>query len=311
MTVRYSVIVCAYNARERLPATLSHLAVIDYPHDQWEVVVVDNRSTDGTAQSARDVWSDTGSLVRFRVIHEEQPGLSYARRAGVRQAHGDYCVFCDDDNWLSADFLRVADRLYATLGPRCLLGAAAVPAFEVASEAVPAFFYTAAPSLAVGATTLETEDVTVSRGWLMGAGLVVPRSAFDEMEARGFEQSLPCRVGNALSTGGDVELCYALTLMGWRTISAPELKLTHFIPASRLTVEYIRRLAQGNHEAEAVLEPYRVLRQIKLLDEPYLKRLFRQLVAFVRQPSALRLEALWYVIFLGRGRYRYLPVRKS
>jgi glycosyltransferase involved in cell wall biosynthesis len=311
MKIRYSVIVCAYNARERLPATLTHLSVIDYPDDEWEVVFVDNRSTDGTVQRAHEVWASKGSSVPFRMVHESQQGLSFARRTGSRHARGQIFVFCDDDNWLSPDFFRVADQMYEKLGPRCLLGAAATPAFAVAHNDVPAFFYTSASALAIGAVTLETEDVTASRGWLMGAGLVVPRSAFDELEARGFEQGLPCRVANSLSTGGDVELCYVLTLMGWRTISAPELKLTHFIPASRLTVDYIKRLQEGNNDAEAILLPYRILREIRFSNQPYLKRLLRHFLYLVRQPSALRAEAVWFVISGGRGVYRRLPVRWS
>jgi len=72
--------------------------------DEWEVVVVDNNSTDQTRQVVEEVQRRHSG--RFRYVFESKQGLSHARNAGIREARGDILAFMDDDVTVEATWLQ-------------------------------------------------------------------------------------------------------------------------------------------------------------------------------------------------------------
>ncbi|PKN78571.1 MAG: glycosyl transferase family 2 [Deltaproteobacteria bacterium HGW-Deltaproteobacteria-1] len=97
-TIRYSVIIPAYNAGRTLPDTLAALKQQTISHDECEVIVVDDGSTDDTADAAR----------RFGVncIGQANRGPAAARNHGARVAKGDIILFTDADCSPDGDWLR-------------------------------------------------------------------------------------------------------------------------------------------------------------------------------------------------------------
>lgn len=99
-----SVVVPAYNAAADLPVQLAALSQQHYD-GEWEVLVVDNNSTDATAEVARG-WADR--LPRLRVLAAtEGQGVSVARNAGLLAATGELVLVCDADDqvcpgWVAA-----------------------------------------------------------------------------------------------------------------------------------------------------------------------------------------------------------------
>lgn len=104
-----SIVVCTYNGDKRLPDTLRHLAqqrVQD--HIQWEVLVVDNASTDHTSQTVLEEWSKHSCSAQFSLLEQPKPGLTYARELAMERALFEFVLFCDDDNWLSEGYVATA-----------------------------------------------------------------------------------------------------------------------------------------------------------------------------------------------------------
>lgn len=94
--VTITVIVCTYNRCQSLVKALASLAVSAVPDSiEWEVLVVNNNSTDRTCELAEEFCRRYPG--RFRYLFEPQQGLSYARNAGIREAKGDILAFTDDD----------------------------------------------------------------------------------------------------------------------------------------------------------------------------------------------------------------------
>ena len=77
MSPGISVIICCYNSVERIEPTLQHLyAQKGLPTTEWEVILVDNASTDNTASVATGIWeSFPGDKPTFKVLTEVTPGL--------------------------------------------------------------------------------------------------------------------------------------------------------------------------------------------------------------------------------------------
>jgi glycosyltransferase involved in cell wall biosynthesis len=98
-----SVVMPARNAAATIDEQLAALAAQDYS-GAWEVIVVDNGSTDSTRVQAM-AWADR--LPGLRLIDASgQPGVSHARNAGVRAARSERIVMCDSDDVVADDWLR-------------------------------------------------------------------------------------------------------------------------------------------------------------------------------------------------------------
>ena len=100
---RISVIVCSYNGSRTIRDTLEALRQIEYP--DFEVIVVDDGSTDGTAAIARDYGA--------RVISTENRGLSSARNTGLRAATGSIVAYTDDDAYPDPHWLQYLAATFA------------------------------------------------------------------------------------------------------------------------------------------------------------------------------------------------------
>jgi glycosyltransferase involved in cell wall biosynthesis len=90
-----SVIVSTRNRAELLEGALRSL-LADRPASEWELILVDNASTDGTRALVQRLGEEHAD-VRIEYVREERLGLSNARNAGVGRAAGDLLLFTDDD----------------------------------------------------------------------------------------------------------------------------------------------------------------------------------------------------------------------
>ena len=91
-----TVILCTYNRCQVLRAALQSLAASELPDSiQWEVLVVDNNSTDQTRQVVEEFCRRCPG--RFRYIFEPHPGKSFALNRGIQEAKGEVLAFTDDD----------------------------------------------------------------------------------------------------------------------------------------------------------------------------------------------------------------------
>ena len=107
------VVICCHNSETRIATTLRHLAEQQVPSELiWEILIIDNASTDGTVQAV-ERFSAQHRELSVRVVSEPQLGNGYARQRGIREAGLDCMLFVDDDNWLAPNYLKL---LAETLG---------------------------------------------------------------------------------------------------------------------------------------------------------------------------------------------------
>lgn len=248
-----SIVICCHNSALRLPATLECLALQEVPGGvSWEIILVNNGSTDATTDVARAAWADI-KQIPLLVVDEPILGLSQARATGLRKASFEYVCFVDDDNLVGPDWIsRVANTMHTHPEVAALGG----PSVAVTQMAVPQWFHRFQIHYAVGAQSEKAGDITWTRGYLWGAGLTIRNAAWQELARLGFRSLLSDRRGTTLASGGDVELCYALRLAGWKLWYEPGLLLRHFLPENRLSWTYLRRLHRGFGAASVGHDPY-------------------------------------------------------
>lgn len=95
---RVSVIIPCYNAAHCIAGTL--LSVLLQNHQNFEVIVVDDGSTDGTAEAVEDIIANASNGEKIRLIRQQNSGVSVARNVAVAHSEGPYLAFLDaDDLW--------------------------------------------------------------------------------------------------------------------------------------------------------------------------------------------------------------------
>jgi glycosyltransferase involved in cell wall biosynthesis len=99
MNERISIVVPIYNGERYLKECLDSLKIQDYP--DIEVMLVDDGSTDLTADICRRYVSEDQ---RFHYIYQENSGQNAARKTGVEHASGDWVMFVDADDFVTADY---------------------------------------------------------------------------------------------------------------------------------------------------------------------------------------------------------------
>ncbi|MBF2067333.1 MAG: glycosyltransferase family 2 protein [Calothrix sp. C42_A2020_038] len=256
MTTGVSIVICCYNSSQRLPKTLEHLAAQKLTSDlPWEVIVVDNASTDNTAEIAKTSWSSTA--VPLRVVHEHQQGLIYARHRALIEAKYDIIGFVDDDNWVCPEWVQTVAEIM-TQHPN--VGACGGCSSVVSDVPIPSWFERYQGDYAVGSQAPKAGEITEQgRDFLWGAGLSVRKQAWQQILDKGFEPLLVGRKGTALSASEDFEFCLALRAAGWQLWYDPRLQLQHCLPASRLQWSYLRRLKRGIGASSVGLDHYSFL----------------------------------------------------
>ncbi len=247
-----SVIVCTHNPRaDYLNRVLVGLGRQTLSFQHWELLLIDNASKEQVADQFDIGWHPNG-----RHIREDELGLTPARLRGVAEAAAELLVFVDDDNILDPDYLEQGLRLgkeYPFLGT---WGGQCAPEFEVepAPELKP---YLSGLALRTTERDLWTN---VAGGWSeaypYGAGLCIRRGVMTEVQrqstACGLRQTLGRR-GQLLLSGEDYDINLTACDMGLGCGVFLTLKLTHLMPARRVTADYMLRVTYGHAFSNALL----------------------------------------------------------
>ena len=248
--MKASVCICTYNGASRVGLVIEALLAQTEPFDHWEVLVIDNASTDGTAGQASR-WFQEKLNGRGRLVREDRPGLSFARARAAREAIGQIIVFLDDDNVPAPNFVANVIQAFAEFPRAGVIGGKFLPCWEVKptalAEAVAPF------ALAICDLGNSPQNIDVSRGaGIVGAGLCVRRNLLREVfSSPVLAATVTDRLGSNLTSGGDLAISVVAGQKGWECWYVPNLEIKHILPAARMEKEYLLRLYAGIGSGQA------------------------------------------------------------
>ncbi|NJQ96869.1 MAG: glycosyltransferase family 2 protein [Hydrococcus sp. CSU_1_8] len=215
MSLGVSIVICCHNSAKELPQTLSYLVAQQVRADiAWEVIIVDNSSTDNTAEVALNSWPPDAPAP-LKVVSESQLGLIFARYRGLASANYEIVSFIDDDNWICREWVQTVSEVMSQHPELGACGGLNEPAFEVETPWWWSKVNTGCYALGSQGPQ-EGGDITCSKARLYGAGLTIRKVALQNLLDKGFRSLLVGSQGKALLRGEETELCFALLLAGWR-----------------------------------------------------------------------------------------------
>ena len=252
-----TVAIPTYNGEHRLPDVLAKLKIcIDYcvrsrTENQsnqsftWEIIVVDNHSTDNTAQVVRDYQANWSPEYPLKYYFAPEQGAAFARQKAVEKATGTLIAFLDDDNLPAPDWVYAAYK-FGREHPEVGAYGSQIHAdfFEQQStDELPANFQQISCFLAI----VERGDKAYKyepRNKILppAAGLVVRREAW--------LQTVPPRLvlnhtgKEAGLASEDLEALLHIQQGGWEIWYNPAMVVRHKIPNARLKKEYLRLLVR-------------------------------------------------------------------
>jgi glycosyltransferase involved in cell wall biosynthesis len=246
-----SVVICCHNSAKRLPETLLHLSRQKVPRElMWEIVVVDNASTDETVAAARR-FADQHPGLQVRIVRELELGQTFARLRGLREMRGKIVLFVDDDNWLDPEYVAMVGDAFLAHPEISALGGMSTAVYE---QNPPAWMSRHQRWYAVSGVP-ESSDELNEVEFLWGAGTAFRRAALEDVVSKPLR--ITGRRGTALQAGDDNELCCRLRARGERLFCHSGLRFRHFLPQQRVQWNYLRRLHRAAGEISVLLDAYR------------------------------------------------------
>ncbi len=252
MNIGISVIICCHNSEKRIQKALDCLdKQTGVKELNWEILVVDNASTDNTVRIVDDYCLQ--KKLPIRLIHEPRIGLSYARDTGIKSSQYEFICYIDDDNWVNESYISIAYHVMIKNQDVGLCGGCGTPVTEITP---PDWFDEFQNAYAVGPQGKFSGYCQNDINRLYGAGMVLRKSAWDYLEKNGFTFKLTGRKGKSLSSGEDSELSFALQLAGYKLWYEPGLTFFHFLPATRLSYPYLKKLFKAFGRADVIIAIY-------------------------------------------------------
>jgi glycosyltransferase involved in cell wall biosynthesis len=249
-----SVIICCYNSAQRIVPTLQHLQnqFFEIPIS-WEIILVDNNSTDNTIEIATDFWAKN-PITQFTILKETQIGQAYARNKGVENANYNVLSYIDDDNWVPANWISTVFESFDTNPNMGVLGCNIEASFETPA---PNWINKYLDGYAIG--QLYQQSNVTDLGAVYGAGMCIRKEALDLLKTKGWKAYLSGRSMKKLYGGDDSELCYAVRLIGYQIFYDKALTIKHFIPKERVNINYLLNLFRGFGRSDMVLQAYNIV----------------------------------------------------
>lgn len=263
-----SLIVCTYNRDKYLYGALQCIAENGFPKEAYEIVLVNNMSTDNTEVECKRFENDYPD-VDFRYFVETNQGLSFARNRGIKESRGEVLVFLDDDSYIQEGYLNNLQKQLEAHPDVDAFGGKILPVFESgeAPKWLSKWNYSWVSAIDMGDKACPFNG----KAFPIGANMGVRKTMLNKTGA--FNTQLG-RSKKNLMGGEEKDLFERIRMMGGNIYYFPDVVVHHVIPPSRTTKDYVKRLGEGVGRSERI-------RTLGVSKWKYLKRIFSECIKWM------------------------------
>lgn len=267
-----TIAICTYNRASYLKDTLDDLVEQNVSPGEFEILVVNNNSKDGT-ETVCEIFSKTQPQYNFRYVKEQVQGLSYARNRAAREAQTPVIIYIDDDVKVPRDFVQTALTYIEKRPSTMCAGGRIYVSFDetdpdwIPGELMPMF----------GLHDLGDEDQFYPpSNFPRGGNMMIRKSIFDAFSY--FDTHLG-RKGTQLLGSEEKHFFEKLRKNGIELHYWADLELTHRIGSKRLEKEYLEEQSVGIGRSERLRVSETKLGTIKKFGSELIKLLGSLLLA--------------------------------
>ncbi len=237
-----SVLIATRNRANSLRETLDSLfCATNLQSPEWEVMVVDNGSSDHTVELCREFHDKFPR--HFRFLSEKKPGKSNALNTALAAATGDILAFIDDDELCAPDYLQGIRTIFSQYPADGVQGRLLLDCEGGRPQWLDDYF-----AMMVGLRDCGDKVVELD-GTLFGGNMIVRAEAARKIG--GFSPQLgPAGIGRA----EDTEFTLRMRQAGYRLIYAPQVLVWHRWPRERLSKSALRKRAFQDGRYRAYLD---------------------------------------------------------
>ena len=246
MHLPISAIICTYNRADLVVQAIENLARQTLGRDQYEIVVVDNGSSDYTRQRVEDKCH---AIPNLRYVYEPRLGLSVARNTGLVSSKGRILAYLDDDAVASPGYLEEIVSTFKSVQPSP--GLLCGPVEPIWDAPRPAWLKDDLLGLY---SVLNWSDIPrpLEEGeWIAGANFAVSREIISA--CGGFDEHLG-RKGTSLLGGEDTALTDRIRKAGYVVYYAPAVVVHHHIHPERLSKAWFYRRVFWGGVSKGIME---------------------------------------------------------
>lgn len=234
-----SIIICSYNRASYINDALSSLYSQSSGLDCFEVIIVDNNSTDNTKEVYTH-WRETNPNGQFTFITETKQGASFARNAGASIALGEWVCFIDDDAIATQHYVENILKHIQKKPEAVGFGGRIIPKYVPAEPKWMSFYVS---SLVGNFDYAPTACAFKNGKYPLESNMIVKKSVYTQIG--GFNEHLPGVVGTLRIGGEGKELFYKIIALGHTLYYDPSICVHHVVEVKKLTSEYMYRVASG------------------------------------------------------------------
>jgi glycosyltransferase involved in cell wall biosynthesis len=277
-SIKISAIICTYNREKYIRQALNSLVTQTLPIKDFEIVVVNNNSTDRSEEEILGFRKDHPEL-NFVYVTETNQGLSFSRNRGVHESSGTLVTFLDDDAVAAPDFLQKCVD-YAEKFPDLLAyGGKIIPRFV---DGKPKWYIKYYWGLA-GQFDLGDEafKILYKGKFPCGSNMTFQRSFFDTY---GFFNTNLGRKGAILLAGEEKELFSRVKQTERdRVMYFPDLHVEHCVDNTKLNPVYLKKFCFGFAKGE----------KLEVENAPLFKKISRYLEFTIKAYGAMFIGQLY------------------
>lgn len=241
-----SVVVCTYNRCESLKQTIKSLAEQSFSKDRYEIIVVDNNSTDNTKAAVEDL---VAVIPNLRYVHEKKQGHNPSRNRGVREASGKIVAFTDDDVEADYNWIRELVRAFERFPDVVAIGGRTIPVFL---RGRPNWL---SDNLLYhhGDTQFGSESRPLTfPEHPFGLNMAFKKTCFYEVGF--FTPKLGRKKTENLLSDDEKELFYRVSKTGLRTAYTPRAVIRHMIPGDRTMRKWLLSRSYWQGASQVIFE---------------------------------------------------------
>lgn len=244
--LKISVVICTYNRAAYIRDAMESLLRQTLSRDAYEVIVVNNHSTDDT-HAICTTFISSHPEANFIFLNENRQGASFARNTGAAIAGSPLLCFMDDDAVAEPDYLERIVVFFQTHPDAGGLGGRILPKYIPAE---PAWMSHYVSSLVGHFHYSEEVSVFAPNKYPLESNMIIRKADFDTI--KGFNSALPGVVGTLRIGGEGKDFFFRLKKLGRTIYYDPAIRVQHVVETAKLTREYMYRVASGIGRGERV-----------------------------------------------------------